>query len=133
MLRWVVKLHGSGRFCPVSTTVVLCPPGKVPDSLTEEFPGVSRGEGRPQDRAQHNVQPEFPPPGDELGAVRLGEERGDDMEATSMPGASRLLQGTHQAPAWPRRQQQAAVLEGRGRGVCVCLHSTWLGIGKVPL
>lgn len=86
-----MKLHGNGRFCPVSTTAALCPPGKVPDSLTEEFPGVSRGEGRPQDRAQHDVQPEFPPPGNELGAVCLREENGDDMEATSMPGASQLL------------------------------------------
>lgn len=118
MLRWAVKLYDSGYFCPVSTAAVLCPPRKVPDSLTEEFPGVSRGEGRPQDRAQHNVQLEFPPLGDELGAVHLREERGDDMEAMSMPGASQLLQGMHQALAQPWRQQQAAVLEGRGRGAC---------------
>lgn len=76
MLGWAVKLHGGGCFPPVSATVVLCPPGKAPDSLTEEFPGVSCGEGWPQDRAQHNVQLEFLPPGDELGAVHLGEERG---------------------------------------------------------
>lgn len=92
MLNWVLKLHSSGCFCPDSTTVVLCPPGKVSDSLTEEFPGVSCGEGRPQDRAQHNIQLEFPPPGHELGAVHLGEERGDDMETMSIPGASQLLQ-----------------------------------------
>lgn len=83
--------------CPVSTTVVLCPPRKVPDSLTEEFPRVSRGEGRPQDRAQHNIELQFPPPCDELSAVHLGEERGDDMEAVSMPGASQLHMGVHQA------------------------------------
>jgi len=120
MLRWVVKLHSSGHFFPVSNTEVLCPPRNVADSLTEEFPGVSHGEGKPQDRAQHHVQPEFPPLDDELGAVCLGEEKGDDMEATSWM-TSRLLQGVHQALAWPRRQQQAAVLEGRGRGACECL------------
>lgn len=56
--------------------LVLCPPGEDPESLTEEFPRVSLDEGRSQDRAQHNIQLEFLPLADELGAVHLGEERG---------------------------------------------------------
>lgn len=101
MLGWAVKLHGSGCFPPVSATVFLCPPGKAPGSLTKEFPGVSHGEGRSQDRAQHHIQLEFLPLADELGAIHLGR-RG----AMAMPGASQSLQ------AQLRRQQQAEVLKG---------------------
>lgn len=105
MLGWAVKLCVSGCFPPVSATVFLCPPGKGPDSLTKEFPGVSRGEGRPQDRAQHHVQLEFLPLADELGAVHLGR-RGACHGAMAMPTASQPLQ------AQLRRQQQAEVLKG---------------------
>lgn len=108
-------------------------PSREGPRLTQEFPSISWVEGRSQDRAQHNVQLEFHPPGDELSTVHLGEERAGNMEATSMPGASWLLHGMHQALAWPRRQRQAAVLKIRSREACVYLHSMWPGIGKVPL
>lgn len=75
MLGQAVKLCGGGCFPPVLATVALCHPRKAPDSLTEEFPRVSRGEGRSQDRAQHDIQLEFLPLADELGAVQLREER----------------------------------------------------------
>lgn len=42
----------------------------------------------------------------------------------AMPGASQPLQ------AQLRRQQWAAVLEGRGRGACVCLHGMWPDYGQ---
>lgn len=121
MLGQAVKLCGSGCFPPVLATVALCPPGKAPDSLTEEFPRVSPGEGRSQDRAQHDVQLEFLPLADELGAVQLREERSvswSHVHAWSLSASQAQL----------GRQQQAVVLKGRGRGACVCLHCVWPAI-----
>lgn len=87
---------GSGCFPPISATVVGSLPSRGSPQLTEEFSRVSRGEGRPQDRAQHHVQLEFLPLGDELGAVHLGEERG-----MSIAGKQCSPVWAHHKPIYP--------------------------------
>lgn len=109
--------------------LVLCPPEEAPHSLTEEFSRISCGEGRPQDRAQHHVQLEFLPLGDELGAVHLGEERGmwSHVHACSLsasPGTPE--EAAAGSSAWGMKQ----------RGVCLPpqhVARSWPGTGKVPV